>query len=500
VANQKSRKTAPLTLWITVTAVACVALSSGAVGCDSDETTSSTSTSSSTSTGTGGSSTSSGTGGSGATGGGSQGGGGSAPGCGTITTFEDGKTPSAELHVATTGSDQTGDGSASTPYGSIDFAAAQATPGTAIRVHEGTYSGGESISDLAGTSDDPIWIGGMPGEARPVLDGSAEGLHLTRVSYLVIHDLEITGASANGINCDDGGEYDNPLATHHVVFRGLYIHDIGSGGNQDCLKLSGLYDFFVLDSEMAICGGSMSGSGVDHVGCHRGLLAGNSFHDLSGNAVQAKGGSTDIEIRANHLVNAGERGVNLGGSTGFTFFRPPLSQTEPNVEASDIRVIANVIEGGTTALAYVGCVDCLVANNTIIDPDNWLFRILQETTTSGGYDFLPASNGRFINNLVYFEQSALSTYVNIGANTDPSSFQFANNLWYAHDNPGNSQPNLPTTEQAGVVGSDPAFTTGYEIGSSSPAAAAGIALPEVTADYTGACYGSPPSIGAHEAD
>jgi len=501
VKGKRSRAAAPLTLWLIGVALGCVALSSGTVGCDSDETTTSTSTSTSTSTGTGGSSSSSsGVGGAGASGGGSQGGGGAAPGCGAITTFEDGKTPTAEIHVATTGSNQSGDGSASSPYGTIDFAAAQATPGTAVRVHEGTYPGGASITDLAGTAESPIWIGGMPGEARPVLDGGAEGIHLTRVAYVVIHDLEVTGASANGINCDDGGDYANDQATHHVVFRGLHIHDIGSGGNQDCLKLSGLYDFFVLDSEIADCGGGMSGSGVDHVGCHRGLLARNSFHDLSGNAVQAKGGSSDIEIRANHLVDGGERGVNMGGSTGFTYFRPPLSQSEPNVEGSDIRVVANVIEGGTAALAYVGCVDCLVANNTIIDPQNWLFRILQETTSSGGYEFLPASNGRFINNLVYFDEGTLSTTVNIGGNTDPDSFQFANNLWYAHDSPGASEPTLPTAEQNGLVGVDPAFTTGYEIGAASPAAGAGIALTEVTADFTGACYGSPPSIGAYEVD
>lgn len=121
------------------------------------------------------------------------------------------------------------------------------------------------------------------------------------MSYVIVHDLEIRGASANGINCDDGGAMDDDTATHHVIFRNLFIHDIGSGGNEDCLKLSGVNDYYVLGSEMTACGGGGSGSAIDHVGCHHGIIAQNHLHDLSANAVQCKGGSEDIEIRWNLL-------------------------------------------------------------------------------------------------------------------------------------------------------------------------------------------------------
>ena len=36
------------------------------------------------------------------------------------------------------------------------------------------------------------------------------------------------------------GEYDNAEATRYVLFKNLLIHEIGSGGNHDCMKLSGL--------------------------------------------------------------------------------------------------------------------------------------------------------------------------------------------------------------------------------------------------------------------
>ncbi|MBI3201265.1 MAG: DUF1565 domain-containing protein, partial [Myxococcales bacterium] len=435
---------------------------------------------------------------------GASGGTGGAPGvCGDVKTFADGLTPSKEVHVATTGNDATGDGSAGKPFKTLGKAAQGVAAGTAIRIHAGTYPGGTFLSNLSGSATAPIWIGGAPGEAAPVIDGGGEGLHLSRVRYTVLHDLEVTGSTQNGINVDDAGEYANADATRFVVFQKLSVHDVGSGGNQDCLKLSGVNDFWVLDSKLAKCGGGGAGSGIDHVGCHRGLIARSTFTDITGNAVQAKGGSEDLEVRACRMQNAGERAVNMGGSTGLQFFRPPLSASGPNFEAKNIRVVANVIVGSASALAFVGCVECLAAHNTIVDPTNWLLRILQETTTGGGYTFLPAQKGRFVNNLVYFDRSDLSTWVNVGPNTDAASFQFQNNLWYAHDAPAQSKPgNLPATETGGISGTDPALVApasgDYSIPKTSAAAGKGATGVGVKADVTGKCYAVPPSLGAYE--
>jgi hypothetical protein len=418
--------------------------------------------------------------------------------CDLIQTFDRGLAPTVELHVSEAGNDTTGDGSEDYPFATIGRAVNEAAPGTAIRIHAGTYSGGTYVSNLSGVPGAPIWIGGAPGEAKPLIQGGGEGLHFTRVSFLVVHDLEVSAASSNGINCDDGGDYGNENATHHVVFRRLDIHDIGGTGNQDCLKLSGLNDYWVLDSSFARCGGGLSGSGVDHVGCHRGLLARNVFNEHSGNAVQAKGGSEDIEIRWNRFTDAGQRSLNLGGSTGFDYFRPPLSEISPNAEARNIRVVANIFHGSVAPIAYVGCVGCVVANNTIVDPDNWILRILQETTTSGGYEFEACKNGVFTNNIVYFDRSALSTYVNIGPNTASGSFTFANNLWYAHDNPAQSEPTLPAAETHGTYGLDPDLDDEYRISVTSPAAGSGIDTDWTWGDRSGACFADPPTIGAYE--
>lgn len=429
-------------------------------------------------------------------------GGDAATSCDPIVTFADGKQSARSIHVSPTGSDSSGNGSRESPFRSLSRATQGVQPGDAVRLLPGEHPTGTQLTDLAGTAEAPIWIGGVPGEARPVFADGNQALHLVRVRHVIIENLEVRGAAQNGINCDDGGAYDDPEATHHVVFRNLAFSDIGTGGNRDALKLSGVNDYFVLDCTFART--SAGGSGIDHVGCHRGLIARCTFEDIGSNAIQCKGGSEDVEIRWNRFLRGGQRAINLGGSTGFEYFRPPLSERAPNTESRDIRVLANLFVGSDAPVAFVGTVDSLVANNTFIDPTRWVLRILQETTSSDGFTFLPCGNNRFVNNLVWFDRSQGSMFVNIGPNTAPASFEFGNNLWYAHDDPARSQPGLPAPETAGVVGRDPRFVDpaapDHRLLPDSPAAGAGVALgPVLKADFLERCYATPPSIGAFEA-
>ncbi len=421
-------------------------------------------------------------------------------GCTDVGTFEDGLTPAALLHVAEDGSDATGDGTEANPFATISHAAGLAEPGTAVVVHEGVYVGGGYVADAGGTEEAPVWIGGAAGEAKPVISGGGTGLHFVRPKYLVLHDIEVTGASDNGINCDDGGDYDNPLAAHHLVIRDSFVHGMGSSGNQDGIKLSGINLFALLDCEVTDAGGG--GSGVDLVGCHHGVIARCDFHDLGANAIQCKGGTYDVEIKWCRLRETGGRSINIGGSTGLQYFRPPLSTTEPNAEASDVRVAGNIIEGADASVAFVGCVDCVVADNTLVTPHNWLFRILQETISSGDYEFLPCGNNTFANNIVYFSRADLSTYINIGPNTAAETFTFAHNLWFAYDDEDASQPSLPAEEVGGIYGEDPLLASpnegDYRIGVESPAAGVGLTPTRLNADKDGTPFRNPPSIGAFE--
>jgi hypothetical protein len=425
--------------------------------------------------------------------------------CQPISTFETGVEPSVVLHVATTGRAD-GAGTEQDPFDGIETALGAAQPGTAIRVHAGDYPGDIFLSDVIGTEQAPIWIGGAPGEERPVIGGagSAEALHVSGARYFVLHDLEIAGTTANGVNLDDRGDYADSEALRHVVVRNLSFHDVGTGGNNDCLKISGANDFFVLDSEFVDC--SVGGSNIDHVGCHDGLIAGNSFEG-GGTGVQAKGGSRGIEIRGNVFRQNGGRAVNMGGATGFEFFRPPLDAAGENYEARDVRVIANVFDRSAEVAAMPGCVDCLFAHNTVYRPTTRILRILQETTTSEGFTFLPASGGRVVNNVFSYTRAEITSggrAINVGAGTSPATFSYTNNLWYASDDVAASDD--VDYQDAMVSGTlapaDPAFTAptngDFTLLPSSPALAAGVALTEAPQDHNGQCYGSPPTVGAFE--
>lgn len=417
--------------------------------------------------------------------------------CGAAQPFDLGLSPTRELFVDAAAA-EAGDGSSARPFATLAAAFAELQPGTAVRIRPGTYAGGAFVSNAQGSATQPIWIGGIAGEEKPVLSGGNNAIQFSPASYLIVHDLEITGQSANGLNVDDG-ETGSGLS-HHLVFRDLLIHSIGDGGNQDCLKLSGVSDHFVLNSAFEGCSG---GSAIDHVGCQRGVIADNVFQDLGGNGVQSKGGSDEILITRNQFLEVTERAVNLGGSTGFEFFRPALSTAEPNFEARNVQVLANVFYGGTSPIAFVGCVSCLAANNTLIDPVRWVTRILQETTSADGYEFLPARDGRFVNNLIYYSQALLSTHVNVGPDTAADSFIFAHNLWYAYDAPEQSAPqSLPSSESNGIYAEEPGLlevnAVPLAIDELSPAFRAGTPVAELGAAINGVCFSEPPSIGAFE--
>lgn len=421
---------------------------------------------------------------------------------GGLSTWEDGLQPVREVHVVPSpaGNDSTGDGSSQRPYASLGRAVSGGVaPGTAIRLHPGTYAGGGSFSDIRGNASAPIWIGGVPGQAKPVIQGGSNAIHLRRPRYLVVHDIVFQNSSLNGINCDDAAEYANADAARYVIFRDIEVRNIGTGGNHDGLKLSGLNDFFVLNS---VISNVQAGSGIDCVGCHRGVIAYNEFRNGGSNSIQTKGGSTDIDVLWNRFENAGQRAINAGGSTGFEYFRPPLVNNQANAEARRIRVLGNVIIGGENAISFVGVVDGLAAQNTIVNPTRWPIRILQETVSSGGYEFLPAQNNVIDNNIFYFSSGQVSSHVNVGANTRPESFVFRNNLWFAHNNPGSSTPTLPVTETGGVIGQNPGFVNlpsgDVHLITNSPARGRGISQDYLPEDADGTAFLQPPTIGAFQ--
>jgi hypothetical protein len=289
------------------------------------------------------------------------------------------------------------------------------------------------------------------------------------------------------MNIDDGGSYASPAS--HVVIRNVSFSGIGNGGNNDCLKMSGVDDFYIENSRFTGCN---QGEAIDMVGCHRGVVTANTFADMPGSAVQTKGGSTDVLIHGNRFTNILQRAVNAGGATGTPYFRP----LDAGHEAERIQIIANVIErSGSTPVAFAGCDACVFANNTVIDPGDHVVRIIEENTTRA-----PGAHGFFINNVIVFREPGEHGFVDLGPGTRPATFTFGWNLWHAAGDPGFTGPvydeALPA-EKGGVVTADPRLDDEGRPLAGSPAIAAGRAVPRgLVGDFERRHYTIPPTVGA----
>lgn len=325
----------------------------------------------------------------------------------------------------------------------------KAAPGTTILIAPGTYRGELHQRKLQGTAEQPIVIAAADAANPPTIEGGGGGLQFSSPAHLTLRNLVIANTGGNGLNIDDSGNVETPA--HHITLENLVVRDVGPTGNRDGIKLSGLDDFSIRGCRVERWGSD--GSGIDMVGCHRGVIGDCQFAEAradSANAIQAKGGSSQIVIERCRFENAGGRAINAGGSTGLQFFRP----RDAAYEAKDITIRHCRFQGGGAAIAFVGVDGALVEHNKIERPKRWALRILQETT---GERFAKCRGGRFLNNDITFRADEILEMINIGPHTAPETFTFSGNAWQCLDRPADTQRliRLPAPETNGTYGPAP---------------------------------------------
>jgi hypothetical protein len=314
-------------------------------------------------------------------------------------------------------------------------------PGTTLKVAPGDYPGGHSVSGI-----EKLTIEALDPKNPPHFKGGGNAWHFSRCNDLTLRNLRVSGQTGNGLNLDDGGDLANP--TTGITIEHVEISDIGPKGNHDGIKCSGLDKLTIRDCTITGWGGQ----GIDFVGCHHSLITGCRFIGKEGftasAAVQLKGGTSAVIVEKCHFTNAGERPINVGGSTGLPYFRPQGAK----YEATRLIVRDNVIEGSLCAAAFVGVDGAEFSGNTILFPTKWIFRILQETREPG---FVPCRNVLIKDNKITFRRSQVQIDINSSDFTAPETFRFEKNRWFAEDKPQASKPRLPVEEKDGIYGVDP---------------------------------------------
>lgn len=292
-----------------------------------------------------------------------------------------------------------------------------ATPGATIRLAPGTYRGGLYVEALR-----DVTITGDP-DKPTVIRGGNNGVHFTRCTGLTVEHLTIEDTRDNGLNIDEGGPDQPPAAD--ITLRRVTVRNVGPRGNHDGIKLSGLRRFRLEDCRVERWGDG--GSAIDMVGCHDGVITRCTLDGTgrpASTGIQAKGGSANVRITACLFLDAGARAVNLGGSTGEPFFRPPLRRAG-NTEARDITVTGCVFVGSEAPVAFTTSAHCSVAGNLIVAPRRWVFRLLQEQPTDR---FLASGDHALTANVILFppDPRRLS---NVGPDTRPDTLHTTGNLF-----------------------------------------------------------------------
>ncbi len=310
-------------------------------------------------------------------------------------------------------------------------AARSARPGARILLAGGTYQGDCKLTGVKGGPEALIGIVARDPAHPPVFEGGEVAFQLIDCAYLLVEGIVARGASVNNIQVGDG--------SHHVILKDCTSRDIGGEGNCDGIKAPGLTDFLFYNCTVANWGGE--GSAIDMVGCTRGLIYRSLFtyRNLKGqtaNAVQAKGGTHNLGIYRCKFLDASHRAIQFGGSTGRQYFFQ--GNYDSGYEGLDMVALGNLITGGGCAVAFVSCTRCSADYNTILNPQEYVVRILHEGAHHG-----PAGNSFSRNFITY---GRLKNILNQGGPADLDTFTLAGNCWVNTRDPMHSIPKLPVKQ------------------------------------------------------
>jgi hypothetical protein len=402
-------------------------------------------------------------------------------------------TCASEFHVATTGDDTTGDGTSGMPFKTIGKGVSKATTaGSCVQVHAGTYTPAATITfPNDGTSGSPIVLRSADGKGMAIIDGSGVSAGATlEVSkdYVVVDGFEFknTPASVNVVRFD--GQY--ALKCEGSVLRNSKI----TGGYSELKIYQNSHGVLVENNEFA---GTTPNSTASLTGASGLVFRSNFVHDMDTGdvgTIELVGGSNSPTFEKNLFqdIASASGALVMGDACSATCDNDPEHYAAVSAVAR-----SNIFIRVNRAMDIMGCKNCSVLSNTIIDAGNtygYVFKIGSATTNGVS----KATTGlRIINNILTSPSAMLGYVVNVSA-AGGTGLMMDYNLYY--DGPGAVMfgAGYPAGMDTHSVQGDPRFTGAMDFSPSagSPAIGAGTNLvTDVPQDFLGVAR---PATGAFD--
>ncbi len=346
-----------------------------------------------------------------------------------------------------------------------------AQPGDEIVLAPARFSskGGSTIAfpngvpRAVGTAEHPIVIRSADPSNRSTID-CRRTCFMANVDYIRFEDLNLEGRL--NIVGSDGFR-------GHVVFMRNYIYS-NAQDLSEMLKLTRLDGVVIRNNRFEMIDGTTrrySDSFVDTIGVNGLLIQGNIVINCFRKCFQLKGGTTDARVLENTIILGGERAIQIGGQTGFQYYRGGESgAAQIGFECIRCEVAGNRIFAEQACWVISTQVDGYVHHNTCFvvdvptspDPDplltGYAMRILQENPP-------PIQRNQYAriedNIIAYPDMMNAFGFINLGKGTMVETFTWNKNAFFQYDLDQRPAGELAVHQHPGGWYLTPAMKTGW---------------------------------------
>ena len=275
------------------------------------------------------------------------------------------------IYVATSGNDDSGNGSVDAPYKTIQKALEVAESGSNIIVRGGTYKQTTEVR----IRKPNISIQSYPNELA-VIDGSSLGGEDSAVNI----DVDASGTKLLGMEIVGGfyaittqtkwdwGDPNDRGGSSNIVIENNKIHASG----RDAVKIKpNSNNIMIRHNEIYDTGkyqtpGSCNAEGIDIVNGDDVSIFNNYIHNTCSTGLYCKGGATRCDIENNVIKDVGEAGIMVGFDTSPEYF--DLTQNPDYYENIDGVVRNNLIVNTKWAgIGLFASKNAVVENNTVFN-------------------------------------------------------------------------------------------------------------------------------------